>query len=510
MLFNKLLIITAIFFLFLSFAPLSFADTANHLVISEVQIRGSVADDEFVEIYNPTANPINLSTLPLKLHIINSSGTDQNKALTFISNIIPAYGYFLIGPATGYAGSVTLDATYAATGNKLVDNGAVYISTATSTDKTGLIDLVGFGTAITINREGSAIANPAALRSIERKAFVGVEEMYGNGEDTNDNNADFIIKSTPVPQNTSSARESLNWSFEIDKLGYPLNWWKRLQASLDTGTGHTGSSLKIMGSNNTSAVYSFQNLLLKPNTTYTLSGWVKTQNVTGKGISFRYAQLQPQTRVFDTAYWLNGTSDWKEVKIIFTTPVDYVSGRLDILWELQNGDLAWVDDLSIKETPGASMPVSNINALVDNPSFESYYISNSILYPNRWKDRTTSSWDSISRSGSGSIKLIGPISGQSFVYSFQEIILEPNSTYTLSAWVKTAGVVGRGIGVRYAQLQPITKIFQTPFVTGTVDWTQISTTFTTSSNYKSGRLDVIWNLQSGDTGWIDDLSLVKQ
>lgn len=187
---------------------------ANHIVISEVQNAGAkITTDEFVEIYNPTSSSINLSTLPLKLHIINSAGTDDNKTLAFINSTIPAHGFFLIGSATDYTGSANLDATYiTASGNTLVSNGAVYISTSVSEDKTGLIDLVGFGTASSLDRETTALSNPAANTSVERKAYStstsssmsGADATKGNGFDTNNNSTDFVTRTTPQPQNSTT------------------------------------------------------------------------------------------------------------------------------------------------------------------------------------------------------------------------------------------------------------------------------------------------------------------
>jgi signal peptidase I len=190
---------------------------ANHVVISEIQIAGATADDEFVEIYNPTSLSINLSTLPLKLHLISGTGTDANRVITFTNSTIPAHGFFLIGPSTGYTRSTTLDATYASSGTKIVNDGAVYISTSTA-DKTGLIDLVGFGTASSSGREGTALANPPANNSVERKAFStsdvtsmtsGADALKGNGYDSNNNASDFILRSVSQPQNSSSAPEGL-------------------------------------------------------------------------------------------------------------------------------------------------------------------------------------------------------------------------------------------------------------------------------------------------------------
>lgn len=192
---------------------------ADHVVISEVQIAGATTTDEFIEIYNPTSSSINLSTLIFRLHIINSAGADGNKTLTFTNSTIPSHGFFLIGSAADYTGSTTLDATYTtSSGNTLVSNGAVYISTSTATDKTGLIDLIGFGTATASAREGLSVANPVANSSVERKALStstaptmaisGADEFGGNGFDLNDNATDFILRSLSQPQNSTSATET--------------------------------------------------------------------------------------------------------------------------------------------------------------------------------------------------------------------------------------------------------------------------------------------------------------
>ncbi|TSC92970.1 MAG: hypothetical protein CEN89_335 [Candidatus Berkelbacteria bacterium Licking1014_7] len=130
------------------------AQAANTIVINEIRIAGSSADDEFIELYNPTASPIDLSALPLKIHIVSSTGNDENRTLTFINTTISANGFFLIGPSSGYNGTVNLDATYSASsGNMLVNNGSAYISTSISAN-TDIIDQINWGTT-------GVLANPA-------------------------------------------------------------------------------------------------------------------------------------------------------------------------------------------------------------------------------------------------------------------------------------------------------------------------------------------------------------
>jgi len=174
----------------------SYPQTANHLVISEVQIGAASAGEEFIEIFNPTDAAIDLSALPLKMHIRNSTGTDVNKSLTFISTIIPSRGWFLIG-SNSYGG-LSFDATYSSSSSALVSNGGVYISTSAS-QNVGVIDMVGWGAHPIEGCEGTACPNIPASQSIARKPGGSL----GNGIDSDDNVSDFLAPSAATtPRNS--------------------------------------------------------------------------------------------------------------------------------------------------------------------------------------------------------------------------------------------------------------------------------------------------------------------
>lgn len=200
-------------FLFFSFIHKYFsvahAAAATHVVISEIQVgEVSHADDEFVELYNPTINDIDLSGWKLKK--ATESGTPIDNLVASLSGSIAAHGFFLItSPESSASNSANI--LYSTT-RHIAANNTVYLF-----DKnTSLIDKVGFGNAT--DSEGTAVPNPGAGKSLERKAnssstvlsmTTGGDEFAGNGEDTDNNVADFIIRDTPAPQNSQSPIEPI-------------------------------------------------------------------------------------------------------------------------------------------------------------------------------------------------------------------------------------------------------------------------------------------------------------
>ena len=185
------------------------AIVANHVVVSEVQIaKTGAATDEFVELYNPSDNDVDISTW--KLTRKTSTGTESVLVAT-LSGTIKAKGFYLLTPQTGYTGLASADQLYSEV-NSISANNTVILY---GDNGLLLVDKVGFGTAV--DREGTTETNPSDNTSRERIAnssstitsmgIGGNDEFMGNGEDTDDNASDFILRSTPQPQNSLSALE---------------------------------------------------------------------------------------------------------------------------------------------------------------------------------------------------------------------------------------------------------------------------------------------------------------
>ena len=204
----------------------------DHVVISEFATRnGTNAWDEFVELYNPTSSAVDISGWTLGYY----NGTTWNDTYMFTAfpsgASIPAHGFYLWADyhsGSGYVspGSGPTPDYSTSPGSGIADGASGSARGIRLKDSSGnLIDKVvyeGSGNTSRSEAEGGLTA-PAPTpngssdgsKSTERKPGY-LDPLGGNGTDTNNNAADFIIRDTREPQNTSSPREpSLGVSVSI-------------------------------------------------------------------------------------------------------------------------------------------------------------------------------------------------------------------------------------------------------------------------------------------------------
>lgn len=206
---NVFLLITAV--VSLTRPSLVQSALSSHLVISEVQIAGTGgATQDFVELYNPTDAVIELGDYRLVKR--TATGSADTSLVAFQENdVIPAHGFFLWCNSS-LNGTLGCDSSTAQT---VANNNSVAIRLGAE-DTGSVIDAVGLGTVTNGLGEGTSLTAPEAGSSVERKADSGstAESMtsgadvnLGNGEDTDNNSADFILRTLSQPQNSSSAAE---------------------------------------------------------------------------------------------------------------------------------------------------------------------------------------------------------------------------------------------------------------------------------------------------------------
>jgi hypothetical protein len=153
----------------------------------------------------------------------------------------------------------------------------------------------------------------------------------------------------PTPTPTPVAKPNLlqNGSFEqVNGNGQLTGWGGAGPMTRDTSVFHGGSaSARIQGPQ--SFTYRNQSPTLRPGVLHTISYWVKTSNVSGTGVAWRWVNLTP-TFSLSNGQALAGTSDWQQVVETFFTTVDLATGRLDLTWTLSGGT-AWIDDMVLCE-----------------------------------------------------------------------------------------------------------------------------------------------------------------
>jgi hypothetical protein len=192
------------------------AQTATHVVISEVQVAGTGgANDEFIEVYNPTSSAVDLSTWSIQYKsAIGAFSAVSKKNLT---GTVPGFGFLLIANSS-YTGTVAADVSHnsfqlaSSGGNVFLVNDQTQVTDASDPN---IVDRVAYGTGD--SPEGTAVTPPSSGGSIERKAkgnatavslaSGGSDIDFGNSFDTDDNSADFVLQTVSNPQNSSSAVE---------------------------------------------------------------------------------------------------------------------------------------------------------------------------------------------------------------------------------------------------------------------------------------------------------------
>lgn len=202
------LLLGAVFSLYLT-PPFQAKAAVSHIVISEVQVAGSAANDDFIELYNPTSSPINLNGYQL-VKRTSSGGSDVSIKVLPATQSIPAYGFYL-WCNTNLSSLLNCDAT---TGSYIADNNSVALKNGTE-----IIDAVTFGNVDFPLGEGISVLAPGKDNSVERKAnnlstslsmaVGGTDEFLGNGQDTDNNSQDFVLRNVSGPQNSHSNLEQV-------------------------------------------------------------------------------------------------------------------------------------------------------------------------------------------------------------------------------------------------------------------------------------------------------------
>ena len=143
-----------------------------------------------------------------------------------------------------------------------------------------------------------------------------------------------------------------NPSFESIRESGPEQWQVRTYSGdathqLDGSVAHSGSNALKISSESGSDTSFYTEMSVEPNTTYRLSGWVKTKNVSGAmGGLFNAHELQKNAKTSA----VDGTSDWTKVEVTFDTG-NKTTISINCLfggWGQSTGTV-WYDDVSLRK-----------------------------------------------------------------------------------------------------------------------------------------------------------------
>jgi endonuclease G len=168
-----------------------------NLVVSQFQVAGATANDEFIEIHNTSSNSVDLNGYRV---VYRSSGgtNDVNFATWTTSTIVPAGGYYLI-TSSSYDGTTPGDFTYnPSTCSCALSASGGGLAIRFGAANTGvIIDSVGYGSATNAFIESAVTNAPPASSGQARKT---------NGcQDTDNNSNDFSTLNPSVPRNSNTS-----------------------------------------------------------------------------------------------------------------------------------------------------------------------------------------------------------------------------------------------------------------------------------------------------------------
>jgi predicted extracellular nuclease len=167
------------------------AQSGVSVVINEFRVRGpNGGNDEFVELFNPTAAPVDISGW--KIRGSNVSGTVGDRLTVSPNTVLGPGCYYLVtnAAASGYSGTEAGNQTYT-TG--ITDDGGLALTRGDNS----IVDQVGLSA-------GSAFGEGTRLASLGTSNLDRGYSRVVAGVDTNDNEADFDVLTPSDPQNRSS------------------------------------------------------------------------------------------------------------------------------------------------------------------------------------------------------------------------------------------------------------------------------------------------------------------
>ena len=239
----------------------------------------------------------------------------------------------------------------------------------------------------------------------------------------------------------------------------------------------------------------FQNINgLKPNTTYKVSVFIKSENNEAALLKVRFYGDKDITRRYSK-------SQYGEVTATFKTGPDNTSARIALLKYAEGASgKTWFDDLSVTEVGAKSKLLNNKERvssknLLNNSGFE-----DGTKGWNKGKGCPIYSVKNNARSGDSALMFEGTRCGV-----FQNVKgLKPNTTYKVTAYIKSENNEAASLKIRFYGDKDITRRYSKS------QYGEVTATFKTGPDNTSARIALL-KYAEGATGrtWFDDISVIE-
>ncbi len=313
-----------------------------------------------------------------------------------------------------------------------------------------------------------------------------------------------IFKASQITQNSSIGNNLNTFSNSVNLLKNPgfedgtKGWNKGKECpiySVNNNARSGDSALMFEGTR----CGIFQNVNgLKPNTTYKVSVFIKSENNEAALLKVRFYGDKDITRRYSK-------SQYGELTATFKTGPDNTSARIALLKYAEGAKgRTWFDDLSVTEV-GAKSEISNNRERINPKLSSKNLLSNSGFENgtkgwNKGKGCPIYSVNNNARSGESALMFEGTRCGV-----FQNLNgLKPNTTYKVTAYIKSENNEAASLKIRFYGDKDITRRYSKS------QYGEVTATFKTGPDNTSARIALL-KYADGAIGrtWFDDISVIE-
>ena len=343
------------------------------------------------------------------------------------------------------------------------------------------VNIVGIERALAQEFQ-SSLNNFFDQQTIEKKKFKASQNIQIS---TIENNLNTFSTSVNLLKNPGFEDGINGWN---KGKGCPINSVNNNSRSGDSALMFEGTRCSI-----------FQKINgLKPNTTYKVSVFIKSENNEAALLKVRFYGDKDITRRYSK-------SQYGEVTATFKTGPDNTSARIALLKYAEGATgKTWFDDLSVTEVGAVSRPQNNKERvtvklssknLLTNSGFE-----DGIKGWNKGKGCPIYSVKNNARSGESALMFEGTRCGV-----FQNVKgLKPNTTYKVTAYIKSENNEAASLKIRFYGDKDITRRYSKS------QYGEVTATFKTGPDNTSARIALLKYAEGAEgKTWFDDISVIE-